>query len=78
MPAYKAAIEAMCKTCIFDPNCPGTWREQVRDCTSPNCPLYELRPQPISILRGTPRRRHLPSAQGPSSSIRPEAGVTRH
>lgn len=75
MPSYKAAIESMCRACIYDDASPGTWREQVRDCTCTGCPLFELRPQPISVLRGTPKRRRLALAEARSSSIRPEAGV---
>lgn len=46
-PSMRAAINAFCKACIYDPH-PGngTWREQVRDCTAPHCPLYPLRPVP--------------------------------
>lgn len=44
-PSMRAAINAKCKDCIYDPGCgAGTWRKQVEDCTSPLCPLYPLRP----------------------------------
>ena len=55
MPKYKEALEAMCKYCIYDPDCSGTWREQTEACTCPNCPLYELRPRPIKVIRSTSR-----------------------
>ena len=42
--SMRDAINAMCKGCIYDEIVPGTWREQVTACTSPNCPLFELRP----------------------------------
>ena len=42
----KAAIEQHCRDCIFDPNASGTWREQVRNCTSINCSLRPFRPTP--------------------------------
>lgn len=39
-------IDRMCKHCIYDPGKGnGTWRQQVEACTSPNCPLYEVRPR---------------------------------
>jgi hypothetical protein len=39
-----AAINAMCKQCIYDPYQRGNWRQQVEACTSKACPLYEFRP----------------------------------
>lgn len=49
MPAkrsMRAAIDAMCKQCIYDPHCgSGTWRQQVEACTSTNCPLFDYRPK---------------------------------
>ena len=75
MPSYKAAIEAMYRNCIYDEACPGTWREQVKDCTCAGCPLYELRPQPISVIRSGSKRHNLSLLYSATSSIRPEAGV---
>jgi hypothetical protein len=44
-PSMRAAINAMCKACIYDPiGGYGTWRQQVEACTAPACPLYPLRP----------------------------------
>ena len=45
-PGRKAAIEAMCCTCIYDPDAlgSGSWRKQVQDCTTHDCPLYNYRP----------------------------------
>ncbi len=39
-------INQMCKSCIYDPRAFGTWREQVKRCTSYNCPLFNIRPVP--------------------------------
>jgi len=41
-----AAIQAMCVNCIYDPDAlgVGSWRKQVEDCTSTDCPLYKYRP----------------------------------
>lgn len=42
---WRAAVDAKCKDCIYDPlSGLGTWRQQVEGCTSPQCPLYPIRP----------------------------------
>ena len=44
--SLRAAINAMCKACIYDPiGGRGTWRQQVEACTAPHCPLYAVRPK---------------------------------
>ena len=44
-PSMRKAINAMCKSCIYDPGYGnGTWRQQVENCTASSCPLWELRP----------------------------------
>ena len=47
-PSPRKRIAAMCCSCIYDPEAmgAGTWRMQVRDCTSKTCPLYPERPLP--------------------------------
>jgi hypothetical protein len=41
----RAAINAKCKDCIYDPlSGLGTWRQQVEGCTCLNCPLWLVRP----------------------------------
>jgi len=43
--SLRAAINAKCKDCIYDPKSGlGTWRQQVQGCTSVNCPLWAVRP----------------------------------
>jgi hypothetical protein len=43
--SMRAAINAMCKACIYDPiGGQGTWRQQTEACTSKSCPLYDYRP----------------------------------
>jgi len=43
--SLRAAINAKCKDCIYDPKSGlGTWRQQVEGCTSRNCPLWPHRP----------------------------------
>lgn len=43
-PSLRAAVDAMCKGCIYDPGANGNWREQVSGCSSSSCPLHPLRP----------------------------------
>ena len=45
-PGRAAAINAKCVECIYDPDALGcgSWRKQVEDCTSYDCPLYNYRP----------------------------------
>ena len=43
-----AAINEMCKKCIYDPYQRGTWRQQVEACTAKSCPLYEFRPKSVA------------------------------
>jgi hypothetical protein len=46
--SLRAAIDAMCKSCIYDPGSGnGAWREQVAGCSSSNCPLHSVRPLPV-------------------------------
>lgn len=45
--SLRAAIDAKCKDCIFDPKSGlGGWREQVAGCTCAKCPLFAVRPMP--------------------------------
>lgn len=50
-PSLRAAIDAMCKGCIYDPISPGTWREQVEGCSSSNCPLHPVRPVSVAATK---------------------------
>ena len=47
------AINAMCKSCIYDARSAGNWRQQVTACPSQTCPLYPFRP-----LTGTRTKPH--------------------
>lgn len=42
-PGLRGKIDAKCIDCIYDPLAQGKWREQVSNCTSPECPLYSVR-----------------------------------
>jgi hypothetical protein len=51
-PSLRAAINAMCKSCLYDPgNSNGAWREQVRSCSSTNCALHSVRPLPVKAKK---------------------------
>lgn len=54
--SYKAAVEAKCKGCGYDPGAPGGWRQQIAGCLSMDCALYAVRPTPLPV-RGTKRAR---------------------
>ena len=41
----RAAIEAKCRDCIYDPQARGTWRQQVTLCSCFDCPLWQFRPR---------------------------------
>ncbi|MGH8258281.1 MAG: hypothetical protein ACREUG_01170 [Steroidobacteraceae bacterium] len=44
--SLRAAIDAMCKSCMYDPiGGVGTWRAQVERCTAYSCPLHRVRPK---------------------------------
>jgi hypothetical protein len=46
VPAFRPAVDAMCKACSYDPiGGQGTWRAQVEACHGYSCPLYPLRPR---------------------------------
>ena len=50
--SLRAAIDAMCKSCLYDPgNGNGGWREQVQGCSSSNCPLHPVRPLPVKVTK---------------------------
>lgn len=45
-PGLRGRVNAKCVECIYDPHMGnGTWRQQVEDCTSLRCPLWEIRPK---------------------------------
>lgn len=48
MASYKKAIEAKCKDCIYDPLVSGSWRKQVEECNSWDCPLWDVRPVTVN------------------------------
>ena len=41
---WRRAVNEMCRSCIYDPGSPGTWRAQAQACTAPHCALWKIRP----------------------------------
>lgn len=50
MASLKKCIEAKCKDCTYDQAAPGTWREQVENCTVKSCALWEVRPVTMATI----------------------------
>lgn len=50
MASLKKAIEGKCKDCTYDHAAPGTWREQVEQCTVKSCALWEVRPVTVATV----------------------------
>ena len=44
--SLRNAINQMCKSCIYDPEVEGGWKQQVSLCDLSACPLWEHRPHP--------------------------------
>jgi hypothetical protein len=42
-PGLRGKVDAHCVSCIYDPEMPGTWRQQVGNCLVVDCPLYSAR-----------------------------------
>jgi len=40
---FRAKIDAKCCDCLYDSHAEGSWRKQVENCTSPDCPLFPIR-----------------------------------
>lgn len=65
MPNLRAAIDAHCRACVYDPAAPGNWREQVAACASPNCHLFDVRPVPRHcVKRGQIQRQAVAAVRG--------------
>ena len=68
--SLRAAINAKCKSCLYDPgNGAGGWLEQVQACSSSNCPLHPVRPLPVRARKSgkdthTRRLGALPANEG--------------
>ena len=54
--SLRQAINDKCRQCSHDRDAPGTWREQVAQCSVPLCPLWPIRPAPSGGPYATPPR----------------------
>jgi len=50
MASLRKRVDQHCKSCIYDPKTPGTWRQQVTLCTIARCALHDVRPQTKSPI----------------------------
>lgn len=50
MASLKKCIEQKCKDCTYDQAAPGTWREQVEQCTVRACALWPVRPVSVATI----------------------------
>ena len=50
MASLKKCIEQKCKDCTYDQAAPGTWRDQVEQCTVQNCALWPVRPMTVATI----------------------------
>lgn len=76
-PSLRTAIDAMCRSCIYDPEWGnGTWREQVQGCSSANCPLHAVRPITVKTQNASKEaRREAASLVGaPAAREQPRGG----
>ena len=59
--SLRAAINAMCKSCLYDPgNGNGAWRAQIEACSSSNCALHPVRPLPVKAKKSNEDARAAP------------------
>lgn len=53
--SLRAAIDAKCKDCIYDPKSGlGTWRQQVEGCAIRTCSLWPVRPKSSGMPKLAP------------------------
>lgn len=50
--SLRAAINANCKDCTYDPTESGTWRKQVENCAIFACSLHPVRPMTTNTKSG--------------------------
>lgn len=67
--SMRAAINAKCKDCIYDPNCGGgTWRQQTEACTIKSCGLWPYRPRSATKVAGQGSSADGMAKSGPSAA----------
>ena len=70
--SLRRAIDGKCRECLFSPDAPGRWREQIERCTAPDCPLYAVRPR--AWRASTAKQAKKAELRGAGREILSEAG----
>ena len=50
MASLKSAIKSKCKDCTYDPQQPGTYLQQIEECTVRSCALWPVRPVTVATI----------------------------
>ncbi len=48
--SLRKAIDGKCRDCIYDPDAPGSWRQQTHSCNDTSCPLHAVQPKAAKPL----------------------------
>ncbi len=78
--SLRKAINDKCRDCIYDPELPGTWPQQVFMCAVIDCPLYSVRPRPkkghfgrsIEVMRQDPGHPFWKTEEGRKTGLTPQ------
>lgn len=73
--SYAAAVRRKCRECIYDRGAPGTWLQQVGECSSVNCALHGVRPMPSVGRDGKPTSPRAEAPDEPAPTVEPEPDV---
>ena len=50
MPSYKSCVKQHCKNCTYDAAQPGTYLQQIENCTVTKCALWSVRPMTVATI----------------------------
>lgn len=77
--SLRKSINEKCKDCNYDDLAAGTWLQQITLCSSPDCPLYGVRPQTKSLIPESVLTYHGRAKTGTSQGLTPkrEASVRK-
>lgn len=70
--SFRKPVDDKCKDCIYDDKLPGTWRQQVANCTVTTCALWPIRPLPLPRSARPTTSLGGPGDSPETSSSRPE------
>lgn len=70
--SLRKAINEKCKDCNYDDLAAGTWLQQITLCSSPDCPLYGVRPQTKSLIPESVLTYHGRAKTGTSQGLTPK------